>query len=144
MSYKNINILNNTMPFTFIYVENLITWMVSNKVLVIQWINPTSHIQQFYKLHPTITTFTLSGMTTVELSSIYPTRRPGYWFQHVLPLHQQRPQHPHLYPIFPPQHHQSASGDLAGKLSGYFGARYLAKERIVDSLISIVSALYIT
>ena len=36
------------------------------------------------------------------------------------------------------------SGDLAGKLSGYFGARYLAKERIFDSLISIFSALYIT
>ena len=34
--------------------------------------------------------------------------------------------------------------DLAGKLSGYFGARYLAKERIFDSLISIFSALYIT
>ena len=36
------------------------------------------------------------------------------------------------------------SGDLAGKLSGYFGAIYLAKERIFDSLISIFSALYIT
>ena len=36
------------------------------------------------------------------------------------------------------------SGDLAGKLSGYFGARYLTKERIFDSLISIFSALYIT
>ena len=34
-TYTNINILNNTMSFTFIYVENLITWMVSNKVLVI-------------------------------------------------------------------------------------------------------------
>ena len=38
----------------------------------------------------------------------------------------------------------STSGDLAGKLSGYFGARYLAKERIFDSLISIFSPLYIT
>ena len=66
-TYTNINILNNTMSFTFIYVENLVTWMVSNKV----WINSTSHMQQFYKLHPTNTTFTLSGMTTVELSSIY-------------------------------------------------------------------------
>ena len=37
-----------------------------------------------------------------------------------------------------------SSGDLAGKLSGYFGARYLAKERIFDSSISIFSALYIT
>ena len=55
-TYTNINILNNTMSFTFIYVENLITWMVSNKVLVVQWINSTSHIQQFYKLHPTHTT----------------------------------------------------------------------------------------
>ena len=36
------------------------------------------------------------------------------------------------------------SGGLAGILSGYFGARYLAKERIFDSLISIFSALYIT
>ena len=70
-TYTNINILNNTMSFTFIYVENLITGMVSNKVLVIKWINYTSHIQQLYKLHPINTTFTLSGMTTVELSSFY-------------------------------------------------------------------------
>ena len=28
-TYTNINILNNTMSFTFIYVENVITWMVS-------------------------------------------------------------------------------------------------------------------
>ncbi len=42
------------------------------------------------------------------------------------------------------KHRKSTSGDLAGKLSGYFGARYLAKERIFDSLISILSALYIT
>ena len=34
-TYTNINILNNIMSFTFIYMENLITWMVSNKVLVI-------------------------------------------------------------------------------------------------------------
>ena len=34
-TYTHINILNNTMSFTFIYVENVITWMVSNKVLVI-------------------------------------------------------------------------------------------------------------
>ena len=47
-TYTNINILNNTMSFTFIYVENLITWMVSNKVLVIKWINYTSHIQHLH------------------------------------------------------------------------------------------------
>ena len=70
-TYTNINFLNNTMSFTFIHVENVITWMVSNKVLVISRINCTSHIQQFYKLHLTNTIFTLSGMTTVELSSIY-------------------------------------------------------------------------
>ncbi len=72
MSYKNINILNNTMPFTFIYVENLITsrgWSQTRY----WWCNGSTphHTYQFYKLHPTITTFTLSGMTTVELSSIY-------------------------------------------------------------------------
>ena len=34
-TYTDINFLNNTMSFTFIHVENLITWMVSNTVLVI-------------------------------------------------------------------------------------------------------------
>ena len=51
-TYTNINISNNTMSFTFIYLENVITWMVSNKVLVIKWINYTSHIQQFLQAPP--------------------------------------------------------------------------------------------
>ena len=51
-------------------------------------------------------------------------------------------EHVHVSPIR--EHAHTHSGDLAGKLSGYFGARYLAKERIFDSLISIFSTLYTT
>ena len=43
-TYTNIIILNNTMSFTFIYVENLITWMVSNQVLVIYNGSPPQHL----------------------------------------------------------------------------------------------------
>ena len=46
--------------------------------------------------------------------------------------------------IFKPQLGKAKNFRLiGGELSGEFGARYLAEERIFDSLMSIVSALYI-
>ena len=65
--YRRFLILKPLVPTSSVILRLRVVWFVDSRINCYS----TSHIQQFYKLHPTNTTFTLSGMTTVELSSIY-------------------------------------------------------------------------